>query len=52
MDQTPYTFHNDSVEDVEFSPVDAWEMASCSVDGTLKLCDLRDNNRKKAHTSI
>lgn len=32
--------------------MDAHEFASCSVDGTLRFCDIRENNRKKNHTTI
>ena len=52
QDPQPYTFHQDSVEDIEFSPVDDFEFASVSADGTLRLTDLREKSYQKCHTTI
>jgi len=51
-DTIAYKYHTKSVEDLQFSPVDKNQLASCSVDGTLRLADLREPNTKKSHTTI
>lgn len=50
--ETPYTYHTESVEDIQFSPVDDYAMASCSVDRSVRITDFRVNNKKQAALSI
>ncbi len=38
--------HKSSVEDLQFSPSQEHVLASCSVDQTIKLWDLRDSQKK------
>lgn len=52
----PFRGHQDSVEDLQWSPVENSVFASCSVDQTIKIWDTRVKNRKfslslHAHTS-
>ena len=42
----------DSVEDMQFSPVDNFALMSCGVDKSIRICDLRENNYKKAQLNI
>jgi ribosome assembly protein RRB1 len=46
MHEKPLKGHTDSVEDVQFSPKQDHVLASCSVDKTVKLWDLRENKWK------
>lgn len=46
MHNKPLKGHKDSVEDLQFSPKQDHVLASCSVDRTIKLWDLRDNKWK------
>lgn len=43
---TPLKGHKDSVEDLQFSPTQDFVLASCSVDKTIKLWDLRTDKWK------
>lgn len=47
-----YSYHTDSVEDLQFSPTEVDAFASCSVDGTVQVCDMRENSYKKAQICI
>lgn len=56
MHEKPLKGHTSSVEDVQFSPKQDHVLASCSVDKTVKLWDLREDKWKpqmswKAHDS-
>lgn len=42
VDQVPLIGHENSVEDIKWSPEDADVLASCSVDKSLRLWDLRE----------
>ena len=46
MHKNPLTGHKGSVEDLQFSPKQDHVLASCSVDKTVKLWDLRENKWK------
>jgi len=46
MHEKPLTGHKGPVEDLQFSPKQAHVLASCSVDKTIKLWDLRENKWK------
>jgi ribosome assembly protein RRB1 len=46
MHEKPLKGHKESVEDLQFSPKHDHVLASCSVDKTIKLWDLRDNKWK------
>lgn len=46
MHQKPLKGHKGSVEDLQFSPKQEHVLASCSVDKTVKLWDLRENKWK------
>ncbi len=47
-----YSFHTDSVEDIQFSPTEPDAFATCSVDGTIKVCDMREHSYKQAQINI
>lgn len=51
-DEKPYTYHEDSVEDINFSPTESEAFASCSVDGTIQIVDMRVGNKKKSQLKI
>lgn len=47
-----YSYHTDSVEDIQFSPSEESAFATCSVDGTVQVVDMRMNSYKKAQICI
>lgn len=51
-DTKPYVFHEGSVEDIQFSPVESFAFASCSMDGTLRVTDMRVGNRQQSQILI
>jgi ribosome assembly protein RRB1 len=51
-DSSPYVYHHESVEDLQWSPIEPFAFASCSVDGTLQVCDTRVGNRSKSQIMI
>ena len=51
-DDKPYTYHQDSVEDINFSPTESEAFATCSVDGTIQIVDMRVGNKKKSQLKI
>lgn len=48
----PFTHHVDSIEDIQFCPNNQSGVATCSVDGTVQIIDLREDNRKKSRLTI
>lgn len=50
--EQPFVYHHDSVEDLQFSSTDDFAFASCSVDKSIKICDIRQNIRNKAAIGI
>ena len=47
-----YSYHQDSIEDIQFCPNNENGVATCSVDGTVQIIDLRDSNRGKSKITI
>lgn len=50
VDKVPFTGHSASVEDLQWSPVEATVFSSCSADGTVKIWDTR--TKKKSMLSV
>lgn len=46
MDSRPFTGHESSVEDIQWSPTERNVFASASSDGTVKIWDIRSKSRK------
>jgi len=44
----PFIVHTKSVEDIQFSPNNEFQLATCSADGTIAIVDLRTQPRSKA----
>lgn len=51
-EDVPYTYHDESVEDLQFSPTEAEVFASCSVDGTVQIVDMRVGDKKNSQLKI
>ena len=47
-----YTYHQDSIEDIQFCPKDPNGVATCSMDGTVQFLDLRVSDRHKSSIQI
>ena len=47
-----YNYHDGSVEDIQFSPQEEDVFATCSVDGTVQVVDMRAKSYKKAQITI
>jgi len=52
MSKTPLQGHTDSVEDLQFSPAEEAVLASCSVDKTVKIWDLRADSSKDSQLTV
>jgi len=51
-DSKPYQYHEESVEDINFSPNEPDVFATCSVDGTIQIVDMRVGDKKKSQLTI
>eukprot|EP01016_Furgasonia_blochmanni_P047994 TRINITY_DN7107_c0_g1_i1.p1 TRINITY_DN7107_c0_g1~~TRINITY_DN7107_c0_g1_i1.p1 ORF type:complete len:587 (+),score=125.17 TRINITY_DN7107_c0_g1_i1:304-2064(+) len=51
-DDHPYVAHKASVEDIQFSPIEDYAFASCSVDGSVKVYDMRVGDKRNAQINI
>lgn len=51
-DETPYMYHEDSVEDIQFSPTEPEVFGTCSVDGTVQIVDMRAGLKKQSQLKI
>ncbi len=52
MSKNPLQGHTDSVEDLQFSPAEESVLASCSVDKTVKIWDLRSDSSKDSQITF
>ena len=47
-----WSFHQESVEDIQFSPTEMDVFATCSTDGTVRVCDMKQHSYKQAQITI
>ena len=52
VDSAAFYEHRQSVEDIQWSPSEAAVFCSCSVDGTIKIWDIRQKNKQKSQISF
>lgn len=52
VSNVPYTGHTASVEDISWSPTEATVLASCGVDGTVRIWDTRDASKSQLHVQV
>lgn len=47
-----WSYHQESVEDIQFSPTEVDVFATCSTDGTVRVCDMKQHSYKQAQITI